>query len=248
MAKRSGLSQQFFAHGYDLSGDVGAVNSIVVSRADLDVTALNKTAHERLGGVADGTIDFTAFFNDAAGQEHAALKGMPSTSVMWSWLMAGADSGGVGLSGTVQQMNYSSTRGRNGSMEMGAKGSARDGYPPIEEHTNVSPGKVTHASATSSASADAGAGTTRGGIGFLQYFSRASGTPSFLIEHSTDNAAWSTLMTFAGTGGVTAFGERKTVTGTVNRYLRATTTGTFTTAIFWIGFRRGLTGDLVDYS
>lgn len=246
MAKKSGLGQNFYAHGFDISGDVGAVNNLTVSRAELLVTGLDKSAVERLAGMGDGTIDFTAFFNDAAGQEHLALRGMPSTSAMWTWLMGGLVAGDAGMSGTVQQMNYASTRGRDGSMEMGATGSARDGYPPFEDHVSLTAGKITHASAASSASVDNAAATTLGGIGFLQFFSRASGTPTFVIEHSTDNAVWATLLTFTNTGGATPFGERKTVTGTVNRYLRVTTTGVFTTGVFWVGFRRGIAGDITS--
>lgn len=248
MAKKSGLGQNFFAHGYDISGDVGAVNNLTISRAELLSTGIDKTAVERLAGIGDGSVDFTAFFNDAAGQEHVALKGMPSTVVMWTWLVGGVASSAVGFSGSVQQMNYAATRGRDGSMELGATGMAREGYPPFEDHVSVTAGKVTHASAASSASIDGTAGTTRGGIGLLQFFSRASGTPTFLIEHSTNDSTWATLLTFTNTGGASPFGERKTVTGAVNRYLRFTTTGTFTTAIAWVGFRRGIVGDTTDLS
>lgn len=248
MAKRSGLGQNFYTHGYDISGDVGAVDNLTVSRAELLTTGIDKSAVERLAGLGDGTVGFTAFFNDEVGQEHAALKTMPATPVVWTWLVGGTAAAAAGLSGSVQQMNYASTRGRDGSMEMGATGSAREGYPPFEDHVSLTAGKITHASATSSASVDNTAGTTRGGIGFLQFFSRASGTPTFLIEHSTNDVAWATLLTFVGTGGATPFGERKTVTGTVNRYLRVTTTGTFTNAVIWVGFRRGILGDITDLS
>jgi hypothetical protein len=248
MAKRSGLSQTLITHGVNVSGDVGSINNLTLTRADLDTTGLDKTAHERLTGTGDGSIDFTSFFNDEVAGSHLTLRAMPATSVMWTWLLAGAEAGGAGMTGTVQQMSYSPVRGRNGSMEIGVVGSARDGYPPFEDHVNVSPGIVTHASATSSASIDSLASSALGGIGFLQYTSRASGTPTFLIEHSTNNSTWATLLTFVGTGGVTSFGERLTVTGTVNRYLRATTTGTFTNAVFWIGFRRGILNDITSYA
>lgn len=247
MAIKSGLSQKFFAHGNDLSGDVGAINNLNCSRADLKATGIDKIAVVRLPGISDGAIDYTAFFNDASLQEHAVLKPMPATVVMWSWLVGGgALAGAVGLSGSVQQMSYKGVRGRDGSMEMGVTGLAREGYPPWEDHASLTAGKVTHASAASSASVDQAAGSILGGIGFLQFFSKASGTPTFLIEHSTDNVSWATLLTFAGTGGASPFGERKTVTGTVNRYLRLTTTGTFTTAVVWVGFRRGMAGDAIS--
>ena len=48
--------------------------------------------------------------------------------------------------------------------------------------------------------------------------------------------------------GAEPVAERKTVSGTIDQYLRITTTGTFTNADIAIGYRRGLTGDDVAYT
>ena len=85
-----------------------------------------------------------------------------------------------------------------------------------------------------------------GAICFIQRFSRASGTPTYVIEDSTDNSAWATLLSMTTTGGAAPHTERKTVTGNVDRYLRLTTTGTFTTAIVHASFRRGTSDDRVS--
>ena len=45
MAKKSGLGNNLFISGYDLSGDVGAIGSIASTRGVQDVTSINKSAH-----------------------------------------------------------------------------------------------------------------------------------------------------------------------------------------------------------
>ena len=66
MAKKSGLGNNLFISGYDLSGDVGVINTISTTRGVQDVTSINKSAHERLLTHSDSSIDFNSFFNDAA--------------------------------------------------------------------------------------------------------------------------------------------------------------------------------------
>ena len=50
MAKTSGLGQELYVHGYDLSGDVGSLDSVGSPREQLEVPAINKSARERIFG------------------------------------------------------------------------------------------------------------------------------------------------------------------------------------------------------
>ena len=79
MAKKSGLGQQIFVHGYDLSGDVAAINNASSPRELLESTALNASAHERIMGLTDGNLAVNSWFNDSTEQEHAAFKSLPTT-------------------------------------------------------------------------------------------------------------------------------------------------------------------------
>src|SRR3972149_4985663 len=74
MAKSAGLAESLFVSGVDISGDVGSVDTISARSGVLDVTAIDKAAHERILSHTDGEITFNHFFNDAAGQEFATLK------------------------------------------------------------------------------------------------------------------------------------------------------------------------------
>lgn len=243
MPVRSGLSQKFFAAGYDIGGDIGSIDNLTVSVADLQTPGLDNTAMSRVHGLADGNLALTSYFNDAVGKSLQTLKTMGGG--MWTWVLVKTVGGAV-LNGTYQQLSYTGNRGRDGSMEMQATGAISGGVPPEDAVNLTDGGAVTHASAGSGTSVDQTAGTAFGGIGFLQHISRASGTPTYLIEDSTDNGTWATLLTFGTTGGASGFGLRQTVTGNVDRYIRATTTGTFTTAIFHISFRRGTATDIVS--
>ena len=76
-----------------------------------------------------------------------------------------------------------------------------------------------------------------------------SGTPTVKIEDSTNNSSWSDLIAFTGiANGNEPTAEYKTVTGTVNRYLRITTTGTFSNADFAVAIQRGTAQDDEDLS
>ena len=63
MAKQSGLGDQFYANGYDLSGDISSVDTISSPMTPLEVTTLGNFAHSRVGGLRDGMISFTSFFD-----------------------------------------------------------------------------------------------------------------------------------------------------------------------------------------
>lgn len=245
MAVKSGLFQKFFSAGYDIGGDIGSIDSLVISRADLKTPGLENGAMSRVSGLADAQMQMTSFWNVATGRAHDALQGV--NGGLWTWVLA-RELGGAVMNSVMQQLSYSPKRGRDGSMEVGASGAVSAGVP-TEDAVNLTPlGKVTHASASSEAGVDQLAGTARGGIVFLQHLARASGTVNYLLEHSTNNSTWTTKGTFALAGGATPDWERLQVLGTVNRYIRATTSGVFTGAQFHMSFRRGLPDDIVNLS
>ena len=115
MAKKSGLGQQIFVHGYDLSGDVAAINNASSPRELLDSTALNASAHERIMGLTDGNLAVNSWFNDSTEQEHAAFKSLPTTDRIVTWAF-GATRGDVAACLVSKQINYDGSRGSDGSL------------------------------------------------------------------------------------------------------------------------------------
>lgn len=81
-------------------------------------------------------------------------------------------------------------------------------------------------------SVDNTASSANGGVGALHVTAVSGATPSATVkvQHSSDDVVFADLITF--TAATAAKSERKTVTGTVNRYVRATWTLTGTTPSF----------------
>ncbi len=113
--KITGLGSAFYVGGYDISGDVNALSSISSPMATLDVTGINKYAHERLGGLRDGSMAFTTIFNVDAGQEHLVLSNFPRTDTIGSFF-AGQAIGNAAASINAKQVDYAPTRANDGML------------------------------------------------------------------------------------------------------------------------------------
>jgi hypothetical protein len=90
MAKQSGLGDNLYFSGVDLSGDIGSVDKISGGPALLDVTAIKQLAMNRIGGQRDGSIDFTSYFENAGTTAAPAVpgSGTPLVSTLnWSVLV-----------------------------------------------------------------------------------------------------------------------------------------------------------------
>ena len=247
MAKQSGLGHNFFIDGYDLSGDVSAVDTWSTPVESVDVTSISKSAMERIQGRVDFDGSFTSYFNDSALAQHAALSGGVTTDRNVSWTF-GSTVGDVACGVVAKQIDYPMTRGTDGSLTATIPIS---GNGVIAEWGNLlSAGKITHSSATTVASKDDSASSSAGASAIIQSASLASGTATVKIQHSANDSSWSDLITFTNVAYATYAGrvaERKTVSGTVNRYLRIVTSGTFSNLVFVIHYRRGASTDRVAY-
>ena len=217
----------------------------------LESTSIEDSSVTRLQGHSDGAFDFAAYFNDAALRAHPVLSALPTTDIRLLYLR-GTTRDNACAALTAKQVDYAGDRGADGALmfnvqTLGAAGS------PTEWGTQITAGEDTHSSATSSTGVVHAAQTTLGGVGYLQGREVSSGTATVVIEDSSNttdgtDGSWATLLTFATTSASWPAGERKTVTGNVEKGIRATTTGTFTNADFVVGFKRGVANDREDLS
>ena len=244
MAKQAGLGDAFYIGGYNLSGDVSSVDTVSARRATIDTPVLEKSAMVRLPGMADGEISFTSWFDDGTDLSHTALKTLATTDneVLYCRGIA-ADSPAAML--VAKQINYDFTRATDkalsASIQCLSNGTALEWGVLLQA-------EATHSSATSSSSKDDSASSSAGLAAVLQIVSINSGTPTFKIMDSANNSDWADLVSFtAVANGNEPASERVSVTGTVNRYLRVTSTGTFSNAKFIIGYRRGEAEDDTAY-
>lgn len=193
-------------------------------------------------GHGDGKIAFNAFFNPDAGQSHAALSSLPTSDVLVMYSVSTtADDPVAMLSG--KQVNYDWTRGADGALMGTVTVDASAGV--ALEWGKLILAKTSHSGATNGSSVDNGASSANGVAAQIQVFSVTGGTSmTALLQDSADNSSFATIITFtAVAAGANPTAERKTFTGTVRRYLRAASSGTFTTAVWAMAYRRGTAQD-----
>src|SRR5262245_14489427 len=125
MAKQSGLGDNFYLSGYDLSGDVGSIDSVAGGPTPMERTGINKLGFERLGGLLNAGMGWSTWFNDAASQQHARLSLLPRTDQLATYCR-GTTLGKPAANLLAKQVNYDGTRGNDGGLafEIEAQGAA----------------------------------------------------------------------------------------------------------------------------
>jgi hypothetical protein len=235
MAKQSGLGDNFYLDGYDLSGDTNSLSKISGGPKPIDVTGIDKSAFERLGGQRDGGMSWVSYFNDAALAEHPALSTLPTTDRIATYCR-GTTLGNSAAACVVKQLNYDGKRDNSGAFLFDIEIQA-NGYG-LEWGRQLTAGKRTDTTATNGTSVDLGSASP-GAFGlqaYLQVFSFTGTSVTVKIQESSDNAVGDAFAdvvggTFTAATGRTA--ERiATAAINVERYLRVVTTGTFSSAVF----------------
>lgn len=235
--KQNGLGDHLYISGFDASGDIGQVNKISGGPALLDVTSITKSAYERIGGLRDGAIDYTAFFNpDPTTGVHARLSALPTTDRVMTYVR-GATLGGPVACCVAKQLNYDGTRANDGAFTF-AGATQGNGFG-LEWGVGLTAGQRTDTTAANGTGVDLGVGSTSFGAQFYLHVFAVTGTSvTVTIQESSDNGStdpWAAVTGgafTAATAGGTAQRLQTARTQTVKRYLRAVTTGTFTNAVF----------------
>src|SRR5678816_3149531 len=116
MAKQTGLGDGFLVGAFDFSGDIQSLGSVSGGNSPLTTTGINKSAMERLGGVRDGKMDISTYFNPAglgAGIS-PIMQALPTTDVQFLYAR-GTAIGSPAAAMIAKQTNYDGTRGDDGS-------------------------------------------------------------------------------------------------------------------------------------
>jgi hypothetical protein len=262
MAKRSSLGGKFFLNGIDLSGDVGAVDSMGSPRELYDVTSVCKSATERIAGKADINISYTGFFNDATSQLHLTNRALGAAAAAQDILyaVAGAIGDPAFMAACVRQVDYAPTRGADGSLTIAITAQGAGGFAP-EWGIMLTAGLASQccdAALASINNATSGEGcsptsTCLGIAAHLHVASITGGSSSFtaIVQQSSDNGssdAFGTKLSMTTVAQASApTSERKSASGATEQYLRVLTTGCWTNAKFAIGVRRGAACDALAY-
>src|SRR3990167_5432651 len=182
MAKQAGLGDNLYFNCYDLSNDIQTVQ-IGMPSALLDLTGIDKSAHERGFGTRDGFINLSSFFKDAAGREHLVLRARPSTDVHVMYLR-GTVLGTPAAAQVAKQVGYDPQRGADGSLIQSVQTLAN--LYPAEWGQTLPAGKRTDTVATAPATGvDFTDVTTSFGMAaYLQVFSFTGTSATMTIQDS----------------------------------------------------------------
>lgn len=234
--KTGGLGDALYIAGFNASGDIQQLGAIGGGPALLDVTGIDKSAHERIGGLRDGRFEMTTFFNHVAvtGGTHEKLAALPRTDVILTYCR-GTTLGNPAASIVAKQIGYDPTRGNDGSLTFGVSAQA-NGYG-IEWGRQLTAGVRTDTAATNGTGVDTTASASFGGQAYLQVFSFTGTDATVKIQDSADNSTFADVTSFAFTQVTAApFSQRIALsnTATIRRYVRAVTvtTGGFTSLSF----------------
>ncbi|MVO84193.1 hypothetical protein GPA10_05250 [Streptomyces sp. p1417] len=236
MAKTSGLGDNLYIAGYNASGDIQQLGRIGGGPALLNFTGIDKSAYERRGGLRDGAVEMTTFFNtdSITPATHETLSALPRTDVILTYCR-GTTLGDPAASLVGKQVNYDPTRADDGMLTFGVSAQA-NGYG-IEWGRQLTAGVRTDTGAANGASIDTAASAAFGGQAYLQVFGFTGTDATVKIQDSADDSSFTDVASFAFTqitAGPTTERIALSNTATIRRYVRAVTvtTGGFTSLSF----------------
>lgn len=235
MAKISGLSEKFYlvqtganGVGIDCSGDIGSIDSASLTMADIDATGIDKTYHERLPGLVDAQLGYTAHFNPATGASFPLERVLMGADGAAIWI-AGSAIGSAAYA--IQGLNDTLPVARSGAGQLTVKprflsdaGVAGWGFVLLN---NTDTTGATHTAVDDGASSAFGAGL------FVILLGLTGTNVTVTVEDSSDNVTFAAVtgLTVTFTGSTTGYAYVETSgTATINRYVHVVTSGTFTSA------------------
>lgn len=241
MAKQSGLGDNLYVGGYDLSGDIQALDSIHGGATLLEFTAITQSAHERQLGVKDGSIGATTYFNATASQAHPVLSALPTTDVGVMYCR-GTTLGGVTACCVGKQVGYDGTRDDAGNLTLKTEVDA-NGYG-LEWGRLLTAGIRTDTAATNGSSIDTVASASFGGQAYLQVFAFSGTDVTVKIQDSANNSAFADVTGLAFTQITSGTRQTQRIsisnTSTIRQYVRAitVTTGGVTSVSFAVSITK----------
>lgn len=238
MGKQGGTADRLYLDGRDLSGDINSVASIGGGPATADVTHLPRDAAERIGTALDGHLHFVAFFNPTGA--HPKLNDLPTADVIATYLRGVTPTmPGAGL--VAKQVDYPAQRGDDGSLLFPVQ-ALSTGSGLEWGHGYVGGATRTDMAATNGVGVDDGAATDAGFTAYLHALSLTGTSATVTVQHSADNGAtdpWVTLLSFSAVTSAPS-AQRVSALGLAKRWIRAITTGTFSSLAFHVLGIRGV--------
>lgn len=185
-----------------------------------ETTTFGNSAKTYIIGLKDGTMSVSGMFDGAEG----AVDEVISTS------LGSATAGYTTIAPeglTIGKASYS-CQARKTSYEVSSPvGDVVSTSMSIQADGGIDRGVLLGAatavtSTGEGAGQDGGAASSDGAAGYLHVTANTrDGSSTFKVQHSADNVTYADLITFTAVGSSTTTSEKVEVTGTVNRYVRA---------------------------
>lgn len=226
MAKQSGLGDNLYVGGYDLSGDINSVRRAGGGPSPIITTGIDKLGYERIGGRRDGGIEWVSYFNPATDRAHPVQSRLPTTDTH-AMYCRGTVLGSPAASLVARQADYNGTRGDGGEFTF-AVSMLGDGFG-LEWGRLLTAGPRTDTAATNGTGVDFSAAHAFGLQAYLQVFSFTGTDATIRIQESSDNGAGDAFANVTGGAftqvtGARVFERIATAAGqSVERYLRVIT-------------------------
>ena len=232
-----GRAATIFANGWNLSTYLNSV-TLTGTADSAETSTFGTTSKSYIPGLLDGTLSLAGFYDGATNADidiiYAAL-GNTTFAVVNHWPQGDTfGNDGWGFSAFATSLAVDTNLG--GAAAISADLQSSIGAELLLSHHALG----AETSATNSTSIDNAASSATGGVGYLQVTAFTGTNIIVKIQHSTDNSAWSDLITFTSVTAANAKERVRTaaLTTTVNRYTRSIWSGTFTSATFVAGFGR----------
>lgn len=248
MAKQTGLGDNFYVGGYNISGDVNSLSNISGSVAPIDVTDITQSAHSRLGGQRDGEMVFTVYMDNSPVSAtptgaHGVLGALPTGDVILSYFR-GTGIGNSAASMNAKQIDYDGTRTTAGEYTLNVDADA-NAYG-LEWGTQLTPGVQNVTSVTSLTAVSTPVSASFGAQAYVHLFSLTGTDITINIQDSADNVSFTTISSLsfgALTSAPQALRQATASNALIRQYVRVnvSTSGGFSNANFAVVFVKNYT-------
>jgi hypothetical protein len=209
LAKQNGLGARFFVGGYDISGDINALDSIHAEQALNDDTDITQFAHSRLPVLRDGSMSFTSFFD--AANAHPVLSALPTADVLMTFLVPPLVIGSPVANLNAKEIDYPPQRASDAGLTMKVEGQGQ-GYG-LEWGLQMTPGLRTDTGGAQGSSLNNGAASLYGAQAYLQCTAFTGTSANIIVQHAPDNTTWTALLTFTAVTAAPATQRIATLSG-----------------------------------
>lgn len=211
-----GKNATVLAGGYNLSPYFSSATTSG-SADTAEVTTFGNASKVYIPGLKDATMSVEGFYAGGAGEVDDYLTDVLGDTSVWTILSQADALGARGYGAVTVGTTYEIGAEIGGAVSVSAEGQSTTGAEAV---VVLHPLAARTATGTGT-QVDGGAASTGGLSAYLHVTAKGSGTAIVAkVQHSADGSTWADLATFAS---VSAAGnaERITVSGTINRYIRA---------------------------